>query len=96
MGKTRFPCVAHTLNLVINNTVGHLEKDNVIARAIQRVKDIKDIVSHFHRSPKAKRLLKAANNNLREEGERKVRKLIQFVNIAELNNVLTMASINQN
>lgn len=73
LNKKHFPCFAHSLNIVLKNAIIKCNNDEVSAV----ITKCKNIVTFFHHSPKATRLLKEANQKLTEENI--PGKLIQYV-----------------
>lgn len=76
LNKKHFPCFAHSLNLVLKNAVIKCNNNEVLSV----ITKCKTLVTFFHHSPKASRMLKEANNKVAEEGEKVPDKLIQYVN----------------
>jgi len=76
LNKKHFPCFAHSLNLVLRNAIIKSNNNEVQSVITKR----KNLVTFFHHSPKATRMLKEANKKLAEEGENVPGKLIQYVN----------------
>lgn len=75
LNKKHFPCFAHSLNLVLRNAVTKCNNDEILSV----ITKCKQLVTFFHHSPKANRMLKEANKKLAEEGENTPGKLIQYV-----------------
>lgn len=70
-----YPCFAHSLNLVLKNSI-----QNCSSRVVKEViAKAKALVTFFHHSPKAERILERENEQLLEEGQRKPIKLVQYV-----------------
>ena len=77
IGLMHFPCVAHSLNLVVKTSITKCPS-KAVHTAIEKVKDI---VTFFHKSPKANRILKKMKIDNQEDGEIIPGKLIQYVSI---------------
>ncbi|KYN50023.1 Zinc finger BED domain-containing protein 4, partial [Cyphomyrmex costatus] len=75
LNKKHFPCFAHSLNLVLKNAITKCNNDEVLSV----ITKCKTLVTFFHHSPKATRMLKEANKKIVEEGENIPGKLIQYV-----------------
>ena len=69
-----FPCFAHSLNLVVKNSLNNCS-DEKIMLAIQKAKDL---VTFFHQSSKATRILKKMKIANLEHGELVPGKLVQY------------------
>ena len=74
-GIKHFPCVAHSLNLVLKNGITHC-KDQCIHKLLCKVKNL---VSFFHQSPKASQTLNEENKKLLEPKQMPPIKLMQSV-----------------
>lgn len=77
LNKKHFPCFAHSLNLGLKNAITKRNNKEVLSV----ITKCKNLVTFFHHSPKASRMLKEANKKLAEEGETVPCKLIQYVSI---------------
>ncbi|XP_029160189.1 zinc finger BED domain-containing protein 6-like, partial [Nylanderia fulva] len=75
LNKKHFPCFAHSLNLVLKNAITKCNNKEVLSI----ITKCKNLVTFFHHSSKASRMLKEANKKLAEEGETVPCKLIQYI-----------------
>lgn len=75
LNKKHFPCFTHSLNLVLRNAITKCNNNEVLLV----ITKCKNLVTFFHHSPKASRMLKEANKKLAEEGETVPCKLVQYV-----------------
>lgn len=75
LNKKHFPCFAHSLNLVLRNAITKCNNNEVLLI----ITKCKNLVTFFHHSPKATRLLKKVNKNVVEKEENVPGKLIQYV-----------------
>lgn len=78
MGLKHFPCAAHSINLIVKNAV----RDTKFEEVRLAINKAKDLVTFFHKSPKACQLLrKIKKQSFSEEGEIPAGKLIQYVSM---------------
>lgn len=79
-GYKHIPCVCHVMNTVIRNAVNWEEIDQLDVELTSLFTKCRSIVSFFHRSAKATRLLETYKVDSLEDGECKPTKLVQMVN----------------